>query len=285
MEITLPSYAKINLSLDILRKRPDGYHDMQMVMETLALHDDVTIRISDGDRISARTNWAFLPAGVENIAAKAVKLFFETQNIPPHSVDIFIRKLIPIAAGLAGGSGNAAAVLSGLNILLGTGLSDGALAAMGEALGADVPYCVLRGTMLAEGIGERLTPLPALPPVYVVLAKPGFSIKTPTLFAQVDCAKIRRRPDTPGLIHALERGDLHGVAMRMYNVFEDVLGKQEREIVRIKQTLIDHDALGAVMTGTGSAVFGLFEREADAKRAYLALRENFAETFLTTNLV
>ena len=283
MELTVKAYGKINLSLDIIRKLPSGFHDMRMVMETVELHDDIQITLSEGDGVSMRSNLSFLPSDSKNIAVKAAKLFFEALSLPKQHVAIKLFKRIPVAAGMAGGSANAAAVLRGLNILLETGLSKEELMHMGAELGSDVPYCIVGGTKLAEGRGEVLTALPALPDCHIVICKPKFSISTPELFSRIDCSKIRHRPDTDGLLHALEARSLNQVSMRLFNVFEDVLDSRGREIGQIKTTLLHAGALGAAMTGTGPTVFGLFDKEADANSAYIKLKEHYRETFLTRN--
>jgi len=185
-------------------------------------------------------------------------------------VDVSIRKRVPVCAGLAGGSADAAAVLRAMNALTGAGLSLEELARIGARAGSDVPFCVLGGTALAEGRGERLTPLPALPPCHIVICKPPFSVSTPQLFSRVNVRKIVRRPDTAGVIAALNAGDLTGVARRMYNVFEDVLDRRRYgEIASIKAALIDCGALGASMSGSGPSVFGLFLRLGAAIRITL----------------
>ena len=190
-------------------------------------------------------------------------------------------KRVPVCAGMGGGSSDAAAVLRGLNALLGAGVEPRALAALGREVGSDVPYCVLGGTALAEGTGERLTPLPPLPGCDVVLCKPAFSISTPELFRAVDGVRLRHRPDTEGVLAALEAGDLGGVARRMYNVFEDVLpARQSAEVHRIKNILVQHGALGACMSGTGATVFGLFGDAGQARGAYEELGAMYRDTFL-----
>ena len=282
-EIKVRAYGKLNLSLDVIRRLPTGYHDMRMIMETVELCDDLHITLSDGDGVQLKTNLHYLPRDANNIAIQAAELFFRELNLPPRQVTIRLHKRIPVAAGMAGGSTNAAAVLRGLNQLLDTRLDRKALMDLGLMLGSDVPYCVVGGTMLAEGRGEILTPLPPLPSCHIVIAKPQFSISTKTLFGRIDCQKIRHRPDTPGLTAALETGDLGQVAVRMYNVFEDVLDKRGKEIARIKGILLDQGALGAIMTGTGPSVFGLFDDETVARGTYERLRSSYPETFLTRN--
>ena len=271
------AYAKLNLSWDILRRREDGYHDLQMVMQSISLADTLTITPGAG---RMDTNLSYLPADGRNLAQAAAAAFRAATGLDIQ-VDIAIQKRIPVCAGLAGGSSDAAAVLRALNEHTGAGLSPERLAKIGEAVGSDVPYCVLGGTALAEGRGEVLQALPPLPACHVVVCKPPFPISTPQLFARVDTKKIMRRPDTQGLIAALGRGDLPDVARRMYNVFEDVLEPRRRaQIDAIKAQLIDCGALGASMTGSGPTVFGLFLDESAARRAVKALQEQYREVFL-----
>lgn len=215
----------------------------------------------------------------------AANRFAEATGLAVEPLTIEIEKRIPVCAGTAGGSSDAAAVLRYLNRALGAGLSPSALAEIGAAVGSDVPYCVTGGTALAQGRGERLTPLPKLPRCAIALCKPAFSISTPALFAQLDRCKISRRPDTQGVRKALEDGDLAGVARRLYNVFEDVLPlRQKRAVEEIKHTLVNGGALGATMTGTGPTVFGIFDDEALAREACETLRESYPDTFLCHNV-
>lgn len=275
----VPAYAKLNLTLDILRKRDDGYHDLQMVMQSIDLADTLTITPSQGMGTMS-TTLSYLPSDGRNLAQMAARAFREFTGTGSE-VDISIDKRIPVCAGMAGGSSDGAAVLRAMNQLSGTGLSPMELAQIGAAVGSDVPYCVLGGTALAEGRGETLTPLPPLPPCQVVVCKPPFPVSTPQLFSRVDVKKIVRRPDTAGLLAALEQGDLTGVARRMYNVFEDVLeSRKQAEVYAIKGSLIDCGALGASMTGSGPTVFGLFDDIAAAKAAYTKLAENYQDVFL-----
>lgn len=277
----VPAYAKINLTLDVLGKRPDGYHELRMVMQTVSLADAVRVETGTVDGLRVSTNLSFLPNNEKNLAAAAALRFREATGLDLGGLTIRIEKHIPVCAGLAGGSSDAAAVLRALNTLTGANLPPEKLAEIGETVGSDVPYCVLGGTALAEGRGERLTQLPPLPPCWVVLCKPDFSVPTPKLFAQLDSVKLRRRPDTAGLTAALAAGDLRGAAMRMYNVFEDVLPPQRRRMVEeVKTALIGAGALGASMSGTGPTVFGFFSGEAAARAAWEELRRDWRETFL-----
>ena len=279
--LEVSAYAKLNLSLDVLDKRPDGYHEMRMVMQTVSLQDRIALETGTGAPLQMRSNLGFLPNDEHNLAAAAALRLCRETGADPGGLAIRLDKQIPVCAGMAGGSADAAAVLRGLNRLLGLKLSQGRLEEIGALVGSDVPYCVGGGTALAEGRGEVLTPLPSLPACWAVLCKPAFSVSTPELFKALDGCRIRRRPDTAGLLEALEEGDLPGVARRMYNVFEDVLSpRRYQEICALKNTLIQHGALGASMSGTGPTVFGLFEAQSQAEGAYAALRQLYRETFL-----
>lgn len=274
--------AKLNLTLDVLGRRPDGYHDMRMIMQSVELADLLDITRSGSGELRVSTNLHFLPNNAKNLAAQAALRWWEAQGNASQGLDITIDKHIPVCAGMAGGSSDAAAVLRALNELEGAGLSPAQLARIGERVGSDVPYCVTGGTALAEGRGEVLTPLPPLPPCWVVLCKPEFSISTPALFAKIDSVKLRCRPDTQGVIAALEAQDLVGVARRMYNVFEDALPERQRSRVNdIKNVLIQCGALGASMSGTGPTAFGLFDSEALAREAQERLTGVGGEVFLT----
>lgn len=274
------AYAKLNLSLDVLSRRDDGYHDMRMVMQTISLCDTVAIEEELKEGIQVSTNLRFLPNDERNLAAIAARKFWEANGCQGKGLSIKIDKKIPVCAGMGGGSSDAAAVLRALNTMLGDPVPPDRLAEIGEKVGSDVPYCVIGGTALAEGKGEVLTRLPALPDCYIVVCKPAFSVSTPELFGCIDCRRIRCRPDTEGIVSALHAGDLPGVARRMYNVFEDVLPDRKRaEIDQIKHELISEGALGAVMSGTGPTVFGIFDDESKARSAYGTLKDQYSDTF------
>ncbi len=281
MQIVEPARAKLNISLDILRKLPSGYHEMRMILQTVALHDDVCVSVEPGEGLSIASNLRYLPTDGRNIAAKAAALFYKETGISGFKTAIRLEKRIPVCAGMAGGSSNAAAVLRALDKLHGTALGTEKLEKMGEALGSDVPYCVRGGTVEATGRGEILKNLPPLPVCPIVICKPAFSISTPELFSRVNWKKIRMRPNTDALIGYLAAGNLPEVARRMYNVFEDVLPERCGEIAAIKHKLLDLGALGAMMTGTGSAVFGLFDSGDAARAAYSTLKKDYRECFLT----
>lgn len=276
------AHAKLNLTLDVLGRRPDGYHDLRMVMQSVALADVLTLEERDGGELRVRTNLHFLPNNEKNLAAQAALRWWEARGQAPRGLEIAIEKRVPVCAGMAGGSSDAAAVLRALNQMEGAPLSPQELAKIGERVGSDVPYCILGGTALAEGRGEILTPLPPLPRCWAVLCKPEFSISTPALFAKIDSVRLRCRPDTQGAVAALEAGDLHGVARRMYNVFEDALPERQRARVNdIKNVLIQCGALGASMSGTGPTAFGLFDDENLARQARERLADLGGEVFLT----
>lgn len=280
-EFTIQAPAKLNLTLDVLGRREDGYHDLKMVMQSITLADRLTLRPGRAPGIQVSSSFHFLPTGEKNLAGKAAVCFYQALGRPVRDLDISITKHIPVCAGMAGGSSDAAAVLRALNRLEGDPFSPEELAHVGEAVGSDVPYCVLGCTALAQGRGEVLTPLSPLPHCWVVACKPDFPVSTPELFARIDSCRIRRRPDADGLMAALEQGDLMEVARRMYNVFEDVL--PERQLARvadIKNTLIQQGALGANMSGTGPTAFGLFSSQSQAQAAYDVLKQRYQEVFL-----
>ncbi len=281
-EVRLPAYAKINLTLDVLGKRADGFHELSMVMQSVTLADTVTITKREGTGLSLSTNLGFLPGTDKNIAAVAARAFADDTGVSLDGIHIDLHKQIPVCAGTAGGSSDGAAVLRGLNRLFETGLSLEELAKLGEKVGSDVPYCVLGCTALAEGRGEVLTKLPSLPDCTILLCKPAFPISTPELFHKIDDTKLHLHPDTAGMIHALEQNDLPGVCHRMFNVFEAVLPQSRREEVEeIKSAMLGGGALGACMSGTGPTVFGIFEHPEKAEKVYRTLSAFYPETYLT----
>ena len=278
-ELTIPAYAKLNLTLDIIRRRADGYHDLQMVMQSVELHDDVKVRLIDGADIVCRCG--SLPGDGSNLAVKAALAFFNELRVPFHALEIDIEKRIPVQAGMAGGSSDAAAVLRALRKLLKPDMLGEELERVGARVGSDVPYCLRGGTALAEGRGERLTTLRPAPPFHVVLCKPDFSISTPALFSRVDLKGRWIAPDTRGMLDALHRGDAAAVAGRVKNVFEAALPPECMEVFVIKKRFHELRAEAAAMTGSGPTVFGLYRDGNVAKSAYEALKRDYAETFLT----
>ena len=281
MKENAKAFAKINISLDITSKMPDGYHDMLMVMQTVSLCDDVTIECTPGVGVEVKTNLEYIPSDVRNIAAKTALAFFESTGIKGYKTKINIKKNIPVAAGLGGGSADGACVLRTLNSMFSSNLSAKQLEAIGMPVGADIPFCISGGTQLAQGRGEVLSDLAPLADCYIVICKPNFSFSTPELFRRIRCEKIRFRPDTDALIEALAQGSLLETARRMYNVFEDFLPRGADEIESIKYTLLDSGAIGAIMTGSGSSVFGLFDEIADAESAVKRLKTQYKSCFLT----
>lgn len=281
MSMEVLAYAKLNLTLDVLDRRPDGYHDMKMVMQSIGLTDRITMERSEKGEVRSRSNLSYLPMGDKNLASAAVSTFYRSLKRPVSGWNITLDKSIPVCAGMAGGSSDAAAVLRALNRAEGEPYTAEELARVGEQIGSDVPYCVLGGTALAEGRGEVLTPLPALPRCWVVVCKPDFSVSTPELFRAIDSVRLRRRPDTAGVLQALDQGNLEGVARRMYNVFEDALpARLYSRVQDLKKLLIQQGALGANMSGTGSATFGLFREEQTAQQAAQILREQCADVYV-----
>ena len=280
MTIHEKGYAKLNYSLDVHAKRTDGYHDLTMVMGSVSLWDDVEVSLRGDGRIEARCSLPWLPRDGRNLAVRAARVFFDAMNDPLCGADIRIKKRVPVGAGMEGGSTDAAAVLRALNALTGVNFSVERLRDLALAVGSDVPYCITGGMMLAEGRGEVLSPLPELPGGWIVICKPPFSVSTAELFGRIDKRRITAHPDTQGLCAALRAGDLSGVARRMYNVFEEALPRSSAEIGSIRGTLLGAGALGAVMTGTGSAVFGVFEDRAAAAAAHDGLSRTYRECFL-----
>lgn len=287
MKDTSLAHAKINLSLDIVSKRKDGYHDIISVMQTVGLSDEISVECSEetGDGhhscVKVFTDLSFLPKDERNTAHKAALAFFDYAGIKGYSAIINIKKNIPVCAGLGGGSADGACVLRMLDKMFKTKIERGSLEALANTIGSDMPFCINGGTKLAKGRGEQLTDIQSIPHCHVVICKPPFSFSTPELFKHIRCEKIRARPDTDGLIGALEKGDLSALARRMFNVFEDVIPRGKSDIENIKSTMLDYGAIGSVMTGSGPSVFGLFENRGNAKNAYSRLKETYPESYLT----
>ena len=280
-ELQIAAPAKINLGLSITGRRDDGYHDVRLVMQTIGLFDLVTVREeSEGIRLSIDVPALADPA--QNIACRAAALFFETTGIR-RGISINIEKHIPVAAGLAGGSTDAAAVLNGCRALFAPDLPVEELLAMGKELGADVPYCVLGGTMLAEGIGEKLTALPPLPAWPLVLVKPEAGASTGEIYRRFDARTDIKKADIDGLLQAVQEADIHRVASRMGNEMEAVTEELVPEVAELIRFLEGQGALVARMSGSGPSVFGLFETDGEAEAAYAALKKAFpaCAVFLT----
>ncbi len=269
--LTLKALAKINLGLDVLGRRDNGYHDVRMVMQTIYLYDNVTLTRTEEPGIQVETNLSYLPVDENNIAYKAAKLLIDEFDIR-EGVHIKLEKRIPVAAGMAGGSSNAAAVLVGMNRMFDLGLSQLELMERGVALGADVPYCVMRGTALAEGIGEELSSLPPMPKCYVLVAKPAISVSTKWVYETLDAKEIVEHPDIDGLLQGLKDQDLSKIASSMGNVLESVTIEKYPIIETIKDAMKEAGALNAMMSGSGPTVFGIFDNRKVAKDAWYKLR-------------
>ena len=267
-KIQLKALAKINLGLDVLRRREDGYHEVKMIMQTIGLYDDLELRKVKQPGIQVKTNLYYLPANENNLVYKAAKLLMDEFGIDD-GISINLQKKIPVAAGMAGGSSDAAAVLWGVNQMYGLGLSRKDLMERGVKLGADVPYCVLRGTALAEGIGEKLSVLPAMPKCYILIAKPGISVSTKFVYENLHANDLRpeQHPDIGAMIDAMQQKNLPLLASRMGNVLETVTVSAYPIIDEIKKCMIETGALGSMMSGSGPTVFGIFDSQAKARRA------------------
>lgn len=283
-KMVVKTHPKINISLDVLSKRPDGYHEVKMVMQSLAIYDSVSIELTNDGEISMGTNVKYIPNDKSNIAYKAAALFIDYFNIKKTGVKMFIEKNIPVAAGMAGGSCNAAGVLKALNSLTGINCDEKTLMEIGVKIGADVPYCIYGKTALAEGLGEILTPLKQFPETVVCLAKPDVSVSTAEIFKSLDAKKIDAHPDTKGIISAIEAGDIYSVSRRMYNVLETVTAKKLPIINELKGIMLDYGAIGTIMTGSGPTVFGLFENEIQAKKAAEELSKYVSYTCVTKTI-
>ncbi len=266
-ELKLKAMAKINLGLDVLRRRADGYHDLRMIMQSVCLYDQLKLKRQQEPGISISTNLAYLSTGEDNLVYKAAKLLMDEFQIQ-EGVSIHLKKCIPIAAGLAGGSSDAAAVLVGMNRLFELGLSQEALMKRGVRIGADVPFCVMRGTALSEGIGDILTPLPDAPDAFVVLAKPPVHVSTAFVYGNLQVDKLVSHPDIDAQVQAVRDKDLYRIAELMGNVLETVTILSCPVIGEIKNCMKRQGALNAMMSGSGPTVFGLFDDEQAARRAY-----------------
>lgn len=279
MTVTELAPAKLNLTLDVGDRRPDGYHDICSIMHSAALCDTVTLRETDGGALQLDCSGAQLPAGPENLAWRAAEVFFRETALPCPGLHITLEKRIPSQAGLGGGSSDAAAVLRGLRRLYAPELPPERLEAMAARVGSDVPYCVQGGTALATGRGERLRHLPSLPPCCFVIVKPELACSTAEMYRRLDALCIRNRPDSAAMVRALEQGDLAAVCRLVGNVFEQAL-PPDSVVFTIRRRLRELGAAAACMSGSGSAVMGLFPREADARQAADALQAEFPRTFL-----
>ena len=284
-KIELKAYGKINIGLDVIRKREDGYHDLDMIMQTVGVYDDVIITREDGTQtyeIEVSTDADILPNDKGNLAFMAAKVLMEAYDIKS-KVKIHINKRIPIAGGMAGGSADCAAVLRGVNKLFQLGLTDEQLQEYGVKLGADVPYCIVGGTKRAQGIGEILTDLPTPPKCYVIIAKPDAFVSTKFVYSHIRPAQIENHPDIDGIIESIKAGDLYGMCEKIANVMEDVTIPEYPIIQKVKDILKSNGAVNALMSGSGPTVFGIYDDEEKAKQSMDALsgKEFVSQLYLT----
>ena len=298
--ITEGAFAKLNLTLDVLDRRADGYHDIKSIMQTVSLHDDVLVDLGgegwqvhcyrellppDADEnTTPELVTCGLPQDRDNLAWKAAEAFYARTGLPREGLEIFISKRIPMQAGLGGGSADAAAVLRALNRHYGAPMSLGALSELGFSVGADVPFCVLCGTALVEGRGERITRLPNAPEIYFVVCKPDFSVSTPELFRAIDGEFIEKHPDEKAMMANLQKGELLGIGGSLRNVFEPLVMKEHFDINFIKSMMFTYGAYGAQMTGTGSAVFGIYDSFEYATVACTMLRDKYSQVYMATSV-
>ena len=282
-QIHLKAMAKINLGLDVVGERPDGYHDLRMIMQTVRLYDRVKLSMTRSEGVRVKTNLGFLPTDRCNHAYMAAQMLIDEFGIQ-EGVFIDLQKHIPVAAGLAGGSSDAAAVLVGMNLLFGLGLSEKELRLRGVRIGADVPYCILRGTALAEGIGDVLTPLPAIPECWILIAKPDVRVSTKYVYTHLKLDESTAHPDIDGQIDAIRRGDLKEMCSLCGNVLESVTEPAYPKISELKKTMTEGGALVSMMSGSGPSVFGIFDEEEKAQAVYDQLRgrADGMQVFLTS---
>lgn len=276
-----PAYAKINLTLDVLGKRDDGYHDLKTVMQTISLRDDIEIDVGTGKPWKLVCDKDGIPNDERNLAWKAAKLFCDTLQKDPGGLEIRITKRIPSQAGLAGGSADAAAVLRALNGHFGSPLSIWALAELGAQIGSDVPFCVVGGTMMCEGRGERMRKLPDMPECVIVVCKPEFSISTPELFRAIDSKQIAHRPNHQAIERALLAGDLLKISQNLCNVFDPVVTQDHPELNYIKSIFNTYGSIGYQMSGSGSAVYGVVAEFEVAAVICNMLKENYPEIYIS----
>lgn len=274
-QIRLKALAKINLGLDVLRRKEDGYHEVKMIMQTIDLYDQILIRKIQEDEIKIRTNLYYLPNNENNLAYKAAKLLKDEFHLPG-GISIQLKKVIPVAAGMAGGSSDAAAVLFGINKMYNLKLSQQELMERGVTLGADVPYCIMRGTALAEGIGEKLTVLPPMPKCHILIAKPPVNVSTKFVYENLHANDLKpeEHPEVDLQLEALEEGDLEKLVSHMGNVLERVTVPEYPVINEIKQMMLENGALGSMMSGSGPTVFGIFTNYTQARSAYEKLQKS-----------
>lgn len=278
-KISIKTYGKINLYLEVIKKREDGYHELQMVMQSIGLYDTVSLKEREADEIILYTNSPYIPKDEGNIGVQAAKLIKEEFQIEK-GIEITIDKKLPVAAGLAGGSANAAGVLKGLNELWNLNLSEEKLRDLGLRLGADVPFSIMEGSAIAEGIGEKLTPIAGLKNTWLVLCKPGVSVSTPDVYKELDLSVLEKRPLAKEFLRAIENRDLKFISNNMYNALESVTLHKHAVIRDIKQKMMQFNAIGTMMTGSGPTVFGIFKDQERAKKAARNLKKYHHQTYV-----
>lgn len=274
------AFAKVNLTLDVLGKRADGYHDIRSIMQTISLRDDLQIDIDTGKPWQISCDREGVPTNEQNLCWTAAKTFFDTLGLDPNGLSIRITKRIPMQAGLGGGSADAAAVLRALNRHFGAPLSLPALAELGAQVGSDVPFCVLCGTAMVEGRGERIRALPDMPECIFVVCKPDFSVSTPELYRQIDEKAIARRPDHKAMENAIMSGDMGQIVQNVCNVFDSIVSAEHPELNYIKSIFNSYGAVGYQMSGTGSAVFGITTAFENAAVICNMLKDNYPQVFI-----
>lgn len=274
-ELKLKARAKINLGLDVVRKREDGYHEVRMIMQMINLYDKITLRKKTEPGITVTANLSYLPVNEDNLVYRAAKLLMDEFQVDG-GLEIELQKYIPVAAGMAGGSTDAAAVMVGVNRIFQLGLNKKQLMERGVKIGADVPFCIMRGTALAEGIGEELTPLPAMPHCSLVIAKPKIHVSTKFVYGNLKVRELTEHPDIDGQVQALRENDLGQLVARMGNVLETVTIPAYPVIDEIKHTMMKYGAMGAMMSGSGPTVFGIFEKEDKAQEVCRLLKKDKA---------
>ena len=278
--IKLKSRAKINLGIDVLKKRLDGYHEVKMVMQEIDFYDNVElVERRDSEKIQLFSDCPYIPRDDSNIAVRAAILIKEKFNIP-WGLDIYLDKNIPVGAGLAGGSSNAAAVLRGLNHMWELNLSKEDLMEIGVQLGADVPFCIMGGAAIAEGIGEKLTTIQGLKNTWIVLVKPYISVSTVDVYRQLDLTKIKKRPNIDGIVKAIKENNLYTLCSNMENVLETVTVMNYPIVSDLKKKMMGYQAIGSMMTGSGPTVFGIFKNYKQAKSAYNNLKIINRQTYM-----
>ncbi len=273
-QIIKDAHAKINLGLDVLRKREDGYHEVKMIMQTIGLHDTLTFKRTEDDRIVIESDSGKLPLDEHNLIYKAAKVFFEETG-QAFGVHVFLEKRIPIAAGMAGGSTDAAAAFEALNELAGCPCSQEKLMEIAVRVGADVPYCIMKGTALSEGIGEILTALPPVAPANLVIAKPDIDVSTAFVYKNLKVNELDSHPDIDGMKAAIEKNDLRGVTDRLGNVLETVTIPAHPIIGQLKDCCMANEAANALMSGSGPTVFAIFDSPVKAEQAAEKIRSEF----------